>query len=434
MSARGIVIAAAASGSGKTTLTLGLLRALRNRGVRVRAAKVGPDFIDPAFHAAACGAASVTLDGWAMRDTTLRCELASVACDAEIVIVEGVMGLFDGARDGSGSTAQVAQRLGLPVLLVLDVAAQAATAAAVAFGLARYRPEISVAGAILNRVGSPGHAAMIAPAVEELGIRVLGALPSDALLSLPSRHLGLVQAREHPALEAFIEAAAAACAARIDLDALIALAAPIAVEGVTNEAALLPLGKHIAVADDLAFAFSYPHVLEGWRRQGAQLSSFSPLADEAPAPEADAVYLCGGYPELHAARLSAAGNFRRGMLAARARGAAIYGECGGYMVLGDSICDAQGVEHEMLGFLPLRSSFAAPRMHLGYREVRPLHDAPFARAQTPLRGQEFHFATGREEAGAEPLFQVLADDGGRTPSGLRRENVSGSFVHLIDRR
>ncbi len=414
-------------------MTLGLLRALRNRGLRVGAAKVGPDFIDPAFHRVAAGRRSATLDLWGMRESTLRAELAAVAAESDILLVEGVMGLFDGARDGSGSSAQLAELLDLPILLVLDVSAQASTAAAVAFGLARYRPNLRVLGAVLNRVGSPGHAATIVPALEAIGLRSLGSLSQERALALPERHLGLVQAREHRELEGFLEAAAAACEAQLDLDALLALASPLPDLPAPNPSAFAPLGSHIAIADDLAFAFSYAHITEGWQRAGARLSFFSPLADEGPEGDADAVYLPGGYPELHAARLAAATNFRAGMDAARERGAAIYGECGGYMVLGESLADRDAREHAMLGFLPLQSSFARPRMHLGYREVRPLADMPFARAGDPLRGHEFHFASVTSEPEESALFEVREEGQAPLRIGMRAGNVFGSFLHLLDR-
>ncbi len=433
MNARALLLAAAASGSGKTTLTLGLLRALRNRGLRVGAAKVGPDFIDPAFHAVACGRRSATLDLWGMRERTLRSELAAIAAESDIVLIEGVMGLFDGARDGVGSSAQVAKMLDLPVVVVLDVAAQATTAAAVAFGLARYDPELRVCGAILNRVGSAGHAATIVPSLEAIGIRSLGALLSNAALALPERHLGLVQAREHRELERFLDVAAAACEAQLDLDALLQLAAPLPDLVALPESPLAPLGSHIAIADDCAFAFSYAHITEGWRRAGAHLSTFSPLADEGPSSDADAVYLPGGYPELHAGRLAAAAKFRAGMEAARARDAAIYGECGGYMVLGESLADRDAVEHAMLGFLPLQFSFARPRLHLGYREVRALVETPFANAGASLRGHEFHFASVENESSAEALFESSGATNASLRMGLQRGRVQGSFLHLLDR-
>jgi cobyrinic acid a,c-diamide synthase len=425
---RALVIAAPASGSGKTTVTLGLLRALRRRGIAVASAKVGPDYIDPAFHAAASGRPCSNLDPWAMRPETLRHGLDRAAEGAELLIVEGVMGLFDGAADGGGSTADLAALLGLPVLLVLDVRGQTVSAAAVAQGFMSFRADVTVAAAVLNRTGSPRHAELIRPAFEAIGLPVLGALPRTEGIVVPSRHLGLVQAGEQADLEGFLERAADAIERAIDLDRLIACARPVAPRGATA-VALPPLGGHISVARDTAFAFAYPHVLDGWRAAGVELSWFAPLEDQAPDARADAVYLPGGYPELHAGRLAAAGRFRRGMQAAATRGAAIYGECGGYMALGDGLIDGDGLRHEMLGLLPVETSFAAPRRQLGYRRITLQADTPLGGAGTGYRGHEFHFACETTRGGA-PGFCTSEGHGA---AGAVVGRVFGSFLHLIDR-
>ncbi len=430
----GLIIAAPASGSGKTTVTLGLLRALRRRGVAVGSLKVGPDYIDPAFHAAAGGRPCRNVDAWAMRPATLARVLADAGDGAAIVVAEGVMGLFDGSPDGTGSTADVAALTGWPVVLVLDVSGQAASAAAVALGFARYRADVGVAGVLLNRVGGPGHRRTLDQALAGVGLPVLGALPRRPDLAVPSRHLGLVPAEEHAALEPFLERAAAAVEAHADLDRLIALARPARPVAGDGGAGLAPLGQRIAVARDAAFAFAYPHVLEGWHRAGAELAPFSPLADEAPDPAADAVYLAGGYPELHAGRLAAAGRLLGGLRAAAGRGAAVLGECGGYMVLGAGLIDGDGRRHAMAGLLPLESSMAAPRLHLGYRRARLAAAGPLGPAGAAFAGHEFHYAEILDEGPGAPLFRVAdalgADLGG---TGRRARTVMGSFVHLIDR-
>ncbi len=424
---RALLIAAPSSGAGKTTVTLGLLRALRRRGIAVASAKVGPDYIDPAFHAAASGRPCRNLDPWAMRPETLDAEFDRAAEGAELLLVEGVMGLFDGAAGGGGSSADLAALLGLPVLLVQDVRGQTVSAAAVAKGFATWRDDVRVAAVLLNRVGSPRHADLIRPAFETLGLPVLGALPRDDGITLPSRHLGLVQACEQADLEGFLERAADAIDAAVDLDRLRSIARPIECSGAISQA-LRPLGTHIAVARDIAFAFAYPHVLDGWRAAGASLSFFSPLADEAPEAAADAIYLPGGYPELHAGPLAAADRFRAGMLAAARRGAAIYGECGGYMVLGQGLIDGDGVRHGMLGLLPVETSYAAPRRHLGYRRITLAVDTPLGPAGSRYRGHEFHFAreTARQDAG---FFGASEEHG---PAGAVVGRVFGSFLHLID--
>jgi len=425
---RALIIAAPSSGAGKTTVTLGLLRALRRRGVAVASAKVGPDYIDPAFHAAASGRPCRNLDPWAMRPETLRHQLDRAAEGAELLLVEGVMGLFDGAADGGGSTAELAALLGLPVLLVLDVRGQTVSAAAVAKGFAGFRDDVRIAAVLLNRVGSGRHAELIQPAFDALGLPVLGALARQDGIAVPSRHLGLVQAGEQADLEGFLERAADAIDAAVDLDRLMAAACPIAAHGQPS-VAIPPLGGHVAVARDVAFAFAYPHVLDGWRAAGAEVSFFSPLADEAPSVLADAIYLPGGYPELHAGRLAAAERFRQGVRVAAERGAAIYGECGGYMVLGAGLVDGDGSRHEMLGLLPVETSYAAPRRHLGYRRITLAADTPLGASGTRYRGHEFHFAseTARRDV---PFF--CASDGHGT-AGAIAGRVFGSFLHLIDR-
>jgi cobyrinic acid a,c-diamide synthase len=428
----GLVIAAPHSGSGKTVVTLGLLRALRRAGVDVASCKVGPDYIDPRFHAAASGRPCRNLDPWAMRPATLA-RLADVS--AALLIVEGVMGLFDGAADGTGSTADLAALAGWPVVLVLDVARQGQSAAAVLHGFRSFRPDVTGAGVILNRVGSASHEAMIRAALAPSGVPVLGAVRRNQDLDLPSRHLGLVQAEEHADLDAFLDRAAVVLGEAVDLEGLRALARPARLATPPGkDFALPPLGRRIALASDAAFAFAYPHLLEDWRAQGTELVPFSPLADEAPDAGADAVYLPGGYPELHAGRLAGNRRFLDGLRAAAARGAAVYGECGGYMVLGEALEDADGVTHAMAGLLPVATSFARRTLHLGYRRAVTLADSGLGPAGTTLRGHEFHYARITSAEAGEPLFRV-ADARGTDLGALgsRRGAVCGSFVHVVDR-
>ena len=430
----GLIIGAPASGSGKTVVTLGLLHALRNAGVAVASAKAGPDYIDPAYHTAASGADCVNLDCWGMRDETLAGLAGNLGMGAELVLCEGVMGLFDGAVDGTGSTADLAARTGWPVVLVIDVGGQAASAVATCEGFARHRADVSVVGVICNRVGGPGHERLLreAFAAAKSVPALLCFLPRDPALALPERHLGLVQAREHDGLDAFLESAAAAIAQRLDLESLRACARA---SGCTPGAVRLlpPLGQRIAVARDDAFAFAYPAVLQGWREAGATVSFFSPLGDEGPAADADAVYLPGGYPELHAGQLASNHRFRNSLRDAAARRAAVYGECGGYMVLGDGLVDSEGARHEMAGLLKLETSFAERRLHLGYRQVETMNRSGLGKAGTPFRGHEFHYASTVEEGPGDPLFHATDARGENgTPCGLVSGTVAGSFVHLID--
>lgn len=432
----GLIIAAPASGSGKTAITLSLLALLKQNGVAVSSAKIGPDYIDPAFHQAATDRPCFNLDSWAMPPEVLRGLLSAAAQDADLTVIEGVMGLFDGAEIGpggaSGSTADLAAMFDLPVVLVMNVKGQGATAGAVLAGLARHRPGVRIAGVIFNQVGGPVHRQILAAAADALGIPVLGFLPRLAALALPERHLGLQQAGEIADLEAFLAAAAAAIAPHVDLARLQSIAAPVASGAPLETLGIPPLGQRIAIARDVAFAFAYPAQLEAWRRQGAALSFFSPLADEAPASDADAVFLPGGYPELHAGQLAANATYQDGLRAAAARGAAVYGECGGYMVLGESLTDATGVVHPMAGLLPIATSFAQPKLHLGYRHARLVEAGPLGLRGAAYAGHEFHYATVECERGDAVLFQAKDARGNALADvGRRNGRVMGSFLHLI---
>ncbi|MGH7076418.1 MAG: cobyrinate a,c-diamide synthase [Stellaceae bacterium] len=434
----GIILSAPGTGSGKTTLTLALLRALKRRGMRIVSAKVGPDYIDPAFHAAASGIASINLDPWAMRHATLATLVARLEEAGDLVLCEGMMGLFDGAGaagDG-GSTADLASLINWPVVLVIDAAAQAGSVGALIRGFATHRADVPIAGVIFNRVGSARHAAMLEAAsraaVPELPI--LGAVAGEAELTVPERHLGLVQAAEHPALDTFLDHAADVVATAVDLDRFLALARDSQLVPTTRALPIFPLGNRIAVAQDQAFTFAYPALLAAWRADGIEIMPFSPLADDAPAKDADAVYLPGGYPELSAGRLAGNRRFKKGMRDAAARGAAIYGECGGYMVMGRGLTDAGGARHEMLGLLPLETSLAHERRSIGYRAMRLLGPGPLGMGGTPYRGHEFHYATTVEEGAGDALFAVADSDGVRLgDSGRIAGRVFGSFLHIIDR-
>jgi cobyrinic acid a,c-diamide synthase len=435
MTARGLIIAAPSSGAGKTTVTLAVLAALARRGVNVRAAKTGPDYIDPAFHAVAVGAPSVNLDSWAMPPALLDALATRAADDSDIFIIEGVMGLFDGAIGAagrSGATADLAAHFGLPVVLVLDISRQAQSAAAVVRGFDSHDPAVHIAGVILNRAASEKHRALVADAIAALGIPVFGTVPREAALALPERYLGLVQAGEHPDLAALIDRLAAMAERHLDLEAMIAKAAPLRVGLASAAAATLPPpGQRIALAHDRAFSFVYPHLLETWRRAGAEIVPFSPLADEPPAEDADCCWLPGGYPELHADALAAARRFKIG-LRRLAETRPVHGECGGYMVLGQSIEDAAGRQHAMTGLLGHTTSFAKRKLHLGYRTARLLSDTVLGREGVVVRGHEFHYAT-LTLAGDDESFAELCDGEGRAlgRSGGRRGRVTGTFFHAI---
>lgn len=424
----GLIISATGSGAGKTTVMLGLLRCLAEDGVAVQPYKCGPDYIDPAFHRAACGRDSLNLDSWAMAPGMLGLHLAA---GGDLALAEGSMGLFDGValpgETGTGASADIAALTGWPVVVVLDVSGQAQTAAAIAAGMARFRPEVRVVGVILNRVASPRHERLCRLGMAQAGLPVLGALPRRGDLAIPERHLGLVQAVEHPELDRAVAQYAAFLREHLDLDALKALATG----GAAISAGPLPRppAQRIALARDAAFSFVYPHLIRAWSAQGAEILPFSPLADEAP-PDADLCWLPGGYPELHAGTIAAAGNFLAG-LRRFAETRPVHGECGGYMVLGEGLVDASGQRHAMAGLLGLTTSYEKRRMHLGYRLAELAASLPGFGVGARLRGHEFHYSTILSQPDA-PLARVTDAEGTLVPeTGSLRGSVTGTFFHLI---
>jgi cobyrinic acid a,c-diamide synthase len=428
------MIAAPASGTGKTTVMLGLLRALSDDGLTTQPFKSGPDYIDPAFHRVASGRASFNLDSWAMDDGLIDA-ITAEAAGADMVLAEGSMGLYDGVASrgasGNGAGADIARRMGWPVLLVLDVSGQAQSAAATALGFRSIDAHLPFAGVILNRVASPRHERLVRNGLEMVGIPVLGALPRRSDLTLPERHLGLVQAEEQPNLDRAIAEYASFLRAHADLHAIRQAASANGIGPTGGEGKLPPPpAQRIAIARDAAFSFAYPHMLEGWRRSGAEILPFSPLADEAPAGDADLVWLPGGYPELHAGALAAAETFLSG-LRAHAQTRPVHGECGGYMVLGEALIDKAGERHRMAGLLGLVTSHAQRRMHLGYRHAELLAPIADLAAETRLRGHEFHYSTIVEQSDA-PLARVTDADGAAVAeTGSHRGHVTGTFFHLI---
>jgi len=419
----GIILSAPNSGAGKTTLTLGILHALSRRGIPVRGAKSGPDYIDPRFHEAACNVVCPNLDAWAMSVDRIR----SLAMGDGLLIIEGAMGLYDGAPpDGKGATADLARLLGLPVVLIVDAAKTAQSVAPLVAGFANHDQSVHVAGVILNNVGSPRHEAMLRRALSTSNLPVLGAMYRQTGLEHPSRHLGLVQAGEHPDLAAYLTRTADAVEAAIDLEAFTTLAAPL--PNIAPPAPSKPPAQTIAIAQDRAFAFAYPHLLADWHASGATLQFFSPLADQ-PAPKADLIFLPGGYPELHAAQLSAASTFHASMRTAANAGTQIYGECGGYMTLGNSLTDADGISHKMLGLLPLETSFAKRKLHLGYRHVTA-KQGPFI---GKFAAHEFHYATTTSAQGPALFSATDAEGNDLGPMGLSKGPICGSFIHLIEK-
>lgn len=428
----GCLIAAPSSGSGKTTITLGLLRALKNRGVAISSGKAGPDFIDPQFHSIASGAKCYNFDPWAMRNNFLIEQQKRLQESASLLIVEAMMGLFDGAADGTGSAGDLATLLNLPVILVVDCSKLSHSVAAIVSGFSNFRDGVHVGGVILNKVASARHEKMLRSALSDQSIEVFGALSRNDEFQLPERHLGLVQACEHVEIVEFIDKVASDIERSLDVERIIEVAQGISsTNTVPPVSRLPPLGQNIAVARDVAFAFSYEHVLDGWRGMGAEVRFFSPLNDEGPGSAADAVYLPGGYPELYAEKLSNCTNFKSGMRDAAHENKLIYGECGGYMVLGEKIIDSDGRSHPMLDLLPLETSFASRKRQLGYRKLLPKKGFLW---DGSLRGHEFHYSTIHKAGRVETLFSVSdAEDNELGDMGMRVGNVAGSYMHVIDR-
>ena len=439
MTAQALLIAAPRSGAGKTTVTLGLIAALRRRGKTVRALKCGPDYIDAAFNAAASGEDCPNIDSWAMSPGHMSRILASAADGRDLVVVEAAMGLFDGITGpgrASGAAADVAALFRLPVVLVVDIAGQAQSAGAVVRGFATHDPDVTIAGVILNGVASERHRLMASEGIAAAGVPILGWLPRAPEIALPDRHLGLVQARERHELHTEIDRIADLVQASVALDGVEAVAqtpnfATSAAHDGPRTVTLRPPGQRIAVARDDAFSFMYAHLDAAWRQAGADIVHFSPLADEAPPPECDCCWLPGGYPELHAGALAGAKNFHTG-LAAFAKDRPVHGECGGYMVLGKSLEDADGHRHGMTGLMGHSTSFARRRLHLGYRRANVIADSVLGDTGAAVRGHEFHYATVSQEDLDNPLVE-LTDAHGQSlgMAGGRRGLVSGTFFHSI---
>lgn len=436
MSPRAIIIGAPRSGSGKTSVTIGLLRAFARRGVKVRGIKTGPDYIDPGFHQAATGLPGLNLDSWAMAPDLVAHLAGKAGEEAELLIIESAMGLFDGIpgeAGRSGAAADLARLFGIPVLLVLDISGQSQTAAAVACGFMHYDSEVKIAAAVLNRSGSERHNRLSGEAIRAIGLPVAGCIARDASLTLPERHLGLVQASEHSGIAAHMERLADTMEAALDLDAILALATPLELPRGSTACAIAPPGQRIALAEDAAFTFLYAHLRQQWRDMGAELVPFSPLADEAPDESCDVCWIPGGYPELHAGKLAAAENFRAGLTRFAAT-KPVHGECGGYMVLGEALEDADGTVHKMTGLLSHATSFAKRKMNLGYRRATFATDNPAGRAGDKVRGHEFHYARVTDP-GTDAPFATVHDGQGNLigPSGGRRGHVTGTFFHMIAR-
>lgn len=430
-----LVIAGTSSGVGKTTTTLAILAALRERGRLVQPFKVGPDFIDPSHHLAATGRPSRNLDGWMLGADLNHSIFARAAVDADISIIEGMMGLFDGSSPVNevGSTAELAKQLSAPVLLVVDGSALARSAAAMVTGYARFDPALHVAGVLFNRVGSEEHYQLLKAAVEqETDVVPVGYLRSDRAMTIADRHLGLVMAEEQGKAQLYHRLGKAALET-VDLDRIEALAhscgtlpRPVSQPMIKNHGSTVRIG----VAQDRAFCFYYLDNLEVLEAAGAELVMFSPLNDRA-LPNVEMLYLGGGYPELHAEALAKNGAMRASVKRFAERGGVIYAECGGLMYLTESIRDFYGRAHEMVGIFPAEVVMRKHGLTLGYRTVECSRRCILGEVGVTARGHEFHYST---LVAREPLQYAcaLSDAGGNSTGrdGLTKHNVLALYTHL----
>ncbi|HWO11327.1 MAG TPA: cobyrinate a,c-diamide synthase [Polyangiaceae bacterium] len=423
------MIAGTASGVGKTTVTLGLCAALRRRGIDVTVFKCGPDYLDPTYHRIASGRAVHNLDSWLMDATALRDTFLRNA--GEVSLIEGVMGLFDGASPTalSGSSAEIAGLLATPIVLVCDASGMARSTAALAHGFATFEPSVHVDGLLCNRFGSRGHLALIERALAaSAGPRLFGGLCKDAGPSFPERHLGLRTAREldlAPALATWADRVEADC----DVDGLLALARGAPPLGASPTLAKAPSAGRcrIGVADDAAFHFYYEANLHLLEQAGATLVRFSPLAD-ASVGDLDGVYIGGGYPELYARELADNRSMLESLRALARAGKPVYAECGGLMYLSDAIVTLDGAVHPMLGLVPGRAVMTEKLQALGYVEVETREETPLGRAGTRFRGHQFRYS--RFEGGAAARYELsIGRTGARAAEGYGSGNVLGSYVH-----
>lgn len=430
---KAIIVAGTQSGVGKTTVALGLIRALRDRGLRVAPFKAGPDYIDPSHHAVAAGQASRNLDTWMLPPDVVRRSFAGARARSDIAVIEGVMGLFDG-RNGegdAGSTADLAKLLGVPVVLVIDAAAMARSAAAMVLGYQQFDPDLRFAGVILNNLGSETHLRMVRSAIEQRSpMAVLGGIYRDHGLALPERHLGLVPAGEYAAVEDVVSHAAAMVEEHVDLDALLARLPDIEVS--EDIVALLPGAAAgpvpIAIARDEAFSFYYEDGLDLLRAAGAELLPFSPLRDQVPPPGARGIYIGGGFPELFAAELAANAPMRASLREGAANGVPVYAECGGHMYLGQSLTSTDGATHAMVGATPVTSTVEKTKLTLGYRVARALRDGPVFAIGERVRAHEFHMATSTHLDPASTCWEV--ENPALGPAGFSTQSIWSSYLHV----
>jgi cobyrinic acid a,c-diamide synthase len=433
-----VVIAGACSGVGKTTISTGLMGALRDAGFTVQAFKVGPDYIDPSYHKTVTGRPSGNLDAWMVPQDQLVELFTREAADADIAVVEGVMGLYDGlsGMDEAGSTAQIAKILRCPVLLVIDTYSMARTVAAVALGYKKFDENVNISGIILNRVGSAKHAAWCKQAIEgTTGIAVVGSLPVNAEIELAERHLGLIPTPEKEPVDKFFSKTTSFVRSNVDLDAVIKIARAVP-EVPEVKHPIYPARKHnktvtVGVAFDEAFNFYYSANLDLLEAYGAEVKRFSPIHDKAPPADVDGLYIGGGFPEMLAAELEANAAMRSAIKKAADSGMPIYGECGGLMYLTGSIADFGGKPFRMAGVLPAETVMVK-KVLLNYALADVTHDNPLSKAGACLRGHEFHSSKLVDvPADAEFAYALRRGEGiVGNRDGWLQQNVLAAYLHV----
>ncbi len=432
MSVPGLIISAPNSGSGKTIFTLALLRALNDSGIKVQPFKNGPDYIDPMFHKIAANRNSYNLDTWGM-DANQMNQIISSSKGADLIISEGSMGLFDGVlikgRTGNGATSDLSEKFGWPIILVINVSGQAQSAAASALGFMKYNKNLNFAGVILNFVSSKRHENLISDGMRKVGINILGSIPRQKELVLPKRHLGLVQANEIHDIETKIQNYSHLIKDNIDLQKIVECA------GFKSFRKLKPKdnnppAQRIAIAKDKAFSFIYPHLIDNWKKAGAEITSFSPLNNEMPDKNSELIWLPGGYPELYAKELSNADKTIKS-IHNYSKTKKIHGECGGYMVLGKYLIDKDGEKFKMFDLLGLVTSFKKRKLNLGYRMAKLRKENIHHSKNKIIYGHEFHYTSIIDQPD-QPLYEVYdASQNIVKETGSIKENVSGTFFHYI---
>lgn len=431
-----LTIAGTHSGVGKTSIATALMAALTRRGLRVQPFKIGPDFIDPGFHRLASGRASRNLDGWMLsRETNLEI-LTRASEDADIAIIEGVMGLFDGsdAVTQKGSTAEMSKWVGSPVLLVIDASAMAGSAAALVHGFEDFDPYVRLAGVLCNRVGGSGHADILRQAMlARCRAKPLGFLPLNEKIALPERHLGLVMASESLSRE-HLDEMANWIESNVDIDQLLTVAReqslPLEASRSSTSSMSTERRARIGLARDAAFCFYYEDNLDLLKECGADLVEFSPISDGGLPANLDGLYLGGGYPEIHAAQLSENGSIRDAIVRFAKAGGPIYAECGGFMYLCEAIVDSDGREYRMTGLFPARVRMQKQLAAIAYVEVEAPENALWLRAGQRLRGHEFHYSTIDEmPASVSRCFRLRAGKKMRD-DGYAIGSVLGGYSHL----